>query len=829
MTEIYKYEKLSNLNKLIILSLIFISFYSPNLYSNQSDTIKINELFTKAENISKNNDSISKKQVISIYLNAIKLSDSLNNHIKKAESYSKLGNYYRNKGDYQNALENLFKALKEVNGSEIWLKSAILNNIGVVYRRLDDYNTALEYHLKALKIAENIGDNINIATSWNSIGNINAFLNNHEEALSNFRKALDLEKYSKNMLGEAINYNNIGEVYSLLNNLDSAKYYFEMSLLLNQQMKNNKGIAINYNSLGSIYKTKEKYNQSLEYFSKAIELDRLSADKIYVLRSLNNIGEVQLLLNLPQKAISNFFEALGIALELGSKFEIHRTYKLISDAYRKLGEYNKALDYFDKSKIYGDSVFNEKKANSINHLQILYNVEKKERQIQLLQRENENESNVKIFLLIISIIVLLFAFVFYRRFKIQSLLSKTLKEKNSIIESKNFELLLMNEKIQEQNTKLESLNLSLLEKNNLITKAQENLLLLNNDLKEANNTKDKFFSIISHDLKNPFNYLLATTDLLNKNFKNFNNEQIKSQIDNLHDSARQVYNLLENLLGWAGSQRGTFHNIPTDIDFYEIALNNILLFKSNAAKKSISLKFDVAQNTYIYTDYNLINTVVRNLISNAIKFTNFGGIVELNVKEIDNCLEISVKDNGIGISQDRINKLFKINENISTKGTANENGTGLGLVLVNEFIEKMGGKLNIKSEPNYGTEFTFTVPLSKLQTVPILTDMINIEKFEPEINLQSTQDLILLEKKLFEYLTNDLVEKRNYLIKVRQVGLIRDFANQVIEVGNLNTLEEFSEYGNNLLQCLEVFDFERIEKSLNDFDKLIKLIKLKEN
>ena len=808
---------------ILILFFLFIINIS---YAEKIDTNYINALFLKAENYSKLSNQQNDSKIISLYIDAIHISDSLNFKSKKAESYQRLGNYYRNKADYQNALENLFLALSNVNENN-WLMSSILNNIGVVYRRLDDYNTALDFHLKALKIAESISDKKNISVSWNSIGNINTFLANYPEALFNFRRALELETSTQNKLGEAINCNNIGEVHAMIGNIDSATYYFERSLNLNVELKNDKGIAINYNSLGAIFKNLGNYKESLKYFQKALELDRLSNDRIYVLRTLNNIGEVYLETNMANKALNYFFESLKIALELGAKFEIHRTYKLISDAYRKIGALDKALNYIDTSKVYADSVFNEKNANSINHLQILYNIEKKDKQIQLLGREKENESNVKLFLGLISIVILGFAFIYYRRFKIQVLLSKTLKEKNSIIESKNNELMMMNERIKEQNQKLEELNISLTEKNYLITKAQENLLLLNNNLKEANSTKDKFFSIISHDLKNPFNYLLVTTELLKQNYHNYSDEQITSQIDNLFDSSQQVYNLLENLLGWANSQRGTFHFIPTDVDFYEIALNNVMLFKPNAEKKNISLNFNISPNTYIYADYNLINTVVRNLISNAIKFTNSYGKVELFCKTKIDMLEIIIKDNGIGISEDRIQMLFRIDQNVSTIGTANENGTGLGLVLVKEFIEKMGGQLSIKSKPGYGTEFSFTVPLSELNENTNSENNSIYSNDSSIINiLEVNENYTFVTQSTFDYINIDLKNQRDYVLKVRQLGLIKDFANQLLNFASDNQIFTLEKYGNNLKNCVETFDFEKIEESLLNFDLIIKNIKV---
>ncbi len=236
-------------------------------------------------------------------------------------------------------------------------------------------------------------------------------------------------------------------------------------------------------------------------------------------------------------------------------------------------------------------------------------------------------------------------------------------------------------------------------------------------LEELNRTKDKFFSIIAHDLKNPFNTLLGFTELMRINFERYSMEQIKNYIDILYETADSGYALLKNLLEWSRSQTGSLKRTPEVIDIVDITKDVIQLLEMSASKKQINIINNLSNHITAYADLNMIHTTIRNLLSNAIKYTNTGGAIEINSEESGNMVTISVKDNGIGIPSENINKLFRIDINLSTKGTNDESGTGLGLLLCKEFIEKNGGKIWVESEPEKGSQFFFTIPLKELTIV----------------------------------------------------------------------------------------------------------------
>ncbi|NOZ46405.1 MAG: DUF3365 domain-containing protein [Chlorobi bacterium] len=233
-------------------------------------------------------------------------------------------------------------------------------------------------------------------------------------------------------------------------------------------------------------------------------------------------------------------------------------------------------------------------------------------------------------------------------------------------------------------------------------------------LQELNNIKDKFFTIIAHDLKNPVSTLIGFSELLINNFDTYNTEKQKKVLGYMHESIQSTYKLLNNLLQWSIAQKGNIVFNPKLINLFSISDKTHKLLNSSAEIKAIKLLNKIPENIFVKADKDMLSTIFRNLISNAVKFTPKGGVVETNAKIISSndkkYVEISVKDNGIGITPERQSKLFSIRENTTTKGTDNEAGTGIGLVLCKEFVEKHNGKIWIESESGKGSRFVFTIP-----------------------------------------------------------------------------------------------------------------------
>ncbi|MGB5846940.1 MAG: PAS domain S-box protein [Ignavibacteriaceae bacterium] len=233
------------------------------------------------------------------------------------------------------------------------------------------------------------------------------------------------------------------------------------------------------------------------------------------------------------------------------------------------------------------------------------------------------------------------------------------------------------------------------------------------ELEELNQSKDKFFSIISHDLRSPFNALLGISEYTTKFFDKLSKEDIKESIENIHASAKKVYNLMQNLLEWTQIQTGGLEFEKSKIDLCEISKSILELYKETANSKYITLTSNISNSIFLYADLYMIETVLRNLVSNGIKFTLPRGSVSISANVKRDLVKVTVEDNGIGITPYNQKKLFSIDKQYRMDGTANEKGTGLGLILCKDFVGKSNGTINVESKLNKGSKFTFTVPLYK--------------------------------------------------------------------------------------------------------------------
>jgi signal transduction histidine kinase len=244
----------------------------------------------------------------------------------------------------------------------------------------------------------------------------------------------------------------------------------------------------------------------------------------------------------------------------------------------------------------------------------------------------------------------------------------------------------------------------------LIEEQKSEILNKNSELNELNAAKDKFFSIIAHDLRNPFNAIIGLTDILLINLDNVDIHKLQKTLENIKGSSQQAHELLENLLLWARSQTGTISFKPEPIDLKLQAKESIELVSVQAARKNISIIADFSTPGLIRGDINMMNTILRNLLTNALKFTPRNGEVRVGIFQNNGFCILSIKDNGIGIPAEKIKNLFSIDTAHKTKGTDQEPGTGLGLILCKEFIEKHGGRLEVESEIGKGSEFRVIIP-----------------------------------------------------------------------------------------------------------------------
>jgi len=257
----------------------------------------------------------------------------------------------------------------------------------------------------------------------------------------------------------------------------------------------------------------------------------------------------------------------------------------------------------------------------------------------------------------------------------------------------------------------------LAQKSQELSREKEEIERRKSKLEKLNANKDKFFSIIAHDLKNPFNTIMGLSELLLYNLEHYPKEKIREFVTQIYNYSTHTYTLLDNLLQWARSQTQQMEVQPDFIDLEALIHDNINLLTNKAEEKNIALEADIDQEArQAFADENMINTVIRNLLSNAIKFTPDNGLVRIHTRSQHGEVVLSIIDNGVGISKENISKLFDLKTSYSTHGTHSEKGTGLGLLLCREFVQMNGGRIWVESEPGEGSTFSFSLSESNGST-----------------------------------------------------------------------------------------------------------------
>lgn len=611
---------------------------------------------------------------------ALELATQLNKPITLAMALDAKGVYERSTANYITAIKYHEKALTIANDFQhIDLQILINNNIGVAYRRMGDNSTALPYHLKALELAQQINNEYNISYALNCLGNVYYLTEEYDKSMEHFRKSYKLDIKNNNLLGISINLNNIGNVFRQKKAYDSALRYYEKSLEINKKIKNYKGIAICFDDLGMIYLKSKDYVKALSYLKQALQILNSSKDKIYVATIYMHLGEVYIDNKQPQKAIYYLETSIEMAKNIKAKRVIQDSYKHLSTVYHDMGNETKSLETYKIFMSYKDTLMTEEKTTQMAYLQAKFDNESKNREIKSLQQEQELQEakffNQKIIGIALFTVLLISFFV-----------SILLFQKNS-------------EK-QLQNKQLHTQQVDLMQQKNKIQ-------LQKDELDKANLVKDRLFSIIGHDLRSPFNTIKGFIAVLKAG--GLSPDEIQSVAGAMEQQLNYTLNLLNNLLYWSWSQMQGITANPSDFYVNTIFETNVAMLLPNAQKKHIELRYTIDKKLKVKADENMTDTVIRNLLANALKFTYHNGEVIISYVDDTDRYIFCISDTGVGMNELQMANLFGIKAN-STIGTAYEKGTGLGLQICREFLEKNGGKIWVTSELNKGSKFYFTLP-----------------------------------------------------------------------------------------------------------------------
>ncbi len=613
----------------------------------------------------------------------ISIRKELNDARQLASTYNEIGTLYAQQGMLADALKNYLNSLKirqEENLTTDMSRSLV--NIGITYRQLKSHQNALKYFNQALSITSDELDPIGKSYIYIHLGNTYMDLKNPTEAIVNYAEAIEFRKKVGNeqLISQAMR--NLAVAYAENNQFAKANSMFDGALEIAQQKNDEKTQADIFNELGNLSLKEEKLIQAINYFEKASTIYGSNFNLERRGLCIRKIGETQLKLKDYAKAIDNLTLALTLA-QSTENFKLKElTLLALYDYYNKTGQPTEALSYYKMHIAVRDSLNKQVQQEAIWQASLDLELNKKAEEIKQIEGEVETlrtEAQLKTlqleqqtlfrnFLVVISLFILVIA--------IGSVYSYI------VIRRKNTTLNLANDK----------------------------LALSESELKKLVQTKDKLFSIIAHDLRSPFTALVGLTEVLATDSASMDQAKRDEIGEIIHGSSTKLLSLIDNLLHWSRSQTGKITINPQKININSLTHDVTSVLQLQATPKNIELINETPNNIHIEADYNTMSTVMRNLISNAIKFTEPNGKVTIAASQSISDTTISVTDSGVGISPENQEKLFKLEHSYSTKGTSNETGTGLGLVVCKEFVEQNNGTITVTSSLKEGTTFYVTFP-----------------------------------------------------------------------------------------------------------------------
>jgi signal transduction histidine kinase len=559
--------------------------------------------------------------------------------------------------------------------------------LGIVYETQGNWPLAVEYYLKALRIYEKIKYTTGIASCYNNIGSVYNTQNQYQKALTYFKKAVVLWKQidEKSDLGTGLF--NIGDIYFKQKQYNLALDFFLQSLAIQEEIKSKAGMSYAQNKIGDIYFIQKNYTKALTCQEQALQLAEEADEKILQPTIYASLCEIYIAQNQPQQALKAAEAGLVVAHQMNAKVPIANQYKWIARSHALSKNYQRAYDFQLLHSTLKDSLNNSENRTAIEKLQFDYELEKKEIINQSLRKDKQLQQKALLLqqatiqrqyyggalIVIVLVSSCILSLVFYRSYQAK-------KRDNTLLNQQKEEITQQNAAIHQQNIRLE----------------------------ELNTVKNRLFTIITHDFRSPLHSLLSVVNLIKEG--GLTNKEIRHMSSLMSDNLGVTIHLLENLLYWAKSQMEGMQLKAEKIDLKPLIDDNIQLLQEQAHRKNICIRNQTTGQVLAYGDEAMIDIVIRNLVSNAFKFSGPRDTVSVSITSSDTLVYIHVADTGQGISIENQSKLFKSTHSFTTVGTFNEKGTGLGLSLCKELVEKNGGTIWFESEVGKGSTFTFTVP-----------------------------------------------------------------------------------------------------------------------
>lgn len=598
-------------------------------------------------------------------LDSVKV-DSLLNMLAGAEGQNRIHlliylaeNYTHNDAD--RSLNFAYEALKlSQKYNDEKSEAAALQLLGIVSYMRGSYDNSNDYFKRAIVIYKSLNNTNEVYNTYKNMGIYFSQINENDSALFYFKKTLRYFINTNQLKPMANTYNNIGLIYFNMGKYDNALYYYKKSLTIKEHINDSIGIGHTMGNIGLIYLNQNSPQQAIKYIKQSLNISSINNDLKNTAISSRNLAHAYDLMQMNDSALHYYHISIKTGKQLKSLVEILSTSELLATFYENQFRLDSAIFYYKLINNYNDSIRNQE-----FHQKIIKSISEYENKLQ--QMKTERQKNIRLWLVITIGLVFIMLIVLLREYQLK----------------------------QKQNQKLKSLN--------------QKLMVSESQLKQLNHTKDKLFSIIAHDLKNPFIGLISISKVL-ITAKDIPEEEQRDYMAKIYVSLKSLNELLENLLSWARSQLNTVEYYPEFLlpeKIIKEVINNLDILIS---QKKIKIHLDFKTKSEAYADNNLLRIVIENLLSNAIKFSYKNNKINIMVEKINNEIKISIQDFGIGMSNEMLKKVFKFKYLTSMVGTEGERGTGLGIHICKEFIEKNHGKIWVNSTEGIGTIFTFTIP-----------------------------------------------------------------------------------------------------------------------
>lgn len=605
--------------------------------------------------------------------NALSIAENNNIQKQKIRAYQNIGALYSISGDYSAALRYDNYALQNsMEAHDSANLSIDYNNVASDYYDLGEYDEAYFYFTQSYRTARAIQDSLRMTIALHNVGRVFKELGQYDRALAHLNLSQQMSRDINDIEGIPYSLDEIGDVMLRKGEYDSALSTLLRSVALTRQQNLQVLEPRTLAKLATVHLYSENYENALAYYDTTYKLHEKTGNKFGIAEVELGRGLVFMKQEKYEEAMQSINRSLSQAKQSNARILEIRGYHTLSSLYELKKDFKKSLGYFKQFKELEDSLFSQDMQAKLLRDQIRFETEDKDTEIAALNEERDiKDDTIKkqefirnILVVVMALSVILLATVY-----------RSGQRRRQI--------------------------------NTLLLRHQQEMETRSEELERLNQVKDKFFSIISHDLRSPINALAGLLDLLDKGA--VKPEELSRHIHELKSRFNHTRTLLNNLLDWTLLQMDKLHLQATRIDLHKMADENIQLL-GLTPDKQIKLNNKVPLNTIGFADSNTVNLVIRNLMTNAIKFTNDGGEVVIGSEEKETEWMITITDNGIGMNDDVLKILFDKTAPYSTRGTANERGTGLGLILCKEFVEKNGGKIYVESKVGKGSIFSFTVP-----------------------------------------------------------------------------------------------------------------------